>query len=206
MSGAQNRSKDFLLSLVAAALVVAVVLLVVSLQRHLPSGGQAPAAASEPTRSSGEPTEPDPNEDINSLPTPSTSVRPADKSTIKPPEGEGHTFDPQKDFETGILDDDGAPTSSINFAATNYWNGFVGETPISVYGGYAGYEHPNDGAVFVVVVTPSGGMSGGGMQVLRGVGALTVVEGTNNGSVVLVNERGQEFEYGLQSRELKPIA
>jgi hypothetical protein len=145
------------------------------------------------------PTEPDPDEDIHSLPSPTGT--PADKATIQPGK-EGPPFD-VKDFPTGIFNDGGAPAPSIRFTANNYWSGFLGDQPLSVYAGYAGYEHPDDGAVFVVYVTKTGGLGSGFMRQIEGSGPLTVTDGRDDGQVFLTNDQGDRFSYALNAETLR---
>ena len=199
MSHTYTRAKGALGIVIAVAVAAAMVGLVALLRDNDASADQATGAGAEV--SEGPRVEPDPNEDINSLPKPDDSEAPADKSTIKPPESD-KPFDPAKDFPTGIFDGEGAPTASINFVAENYWNGFLGETPITVYGGYDGYENPKNGAVFVVMTTEAGGLDQGAKVVLEGSGSLKVVEGTDNGTVVLTNENGAKYVYDLKSQGL----
>lgn len=157
-----------------------------------------PVVAASPTSED----QPDPNEDINSLKIPKDAPT-GDKSTVKPPTDD-RTFDAKKDFETGIFSDDGAPAPSIQFLANNYWSGFVGETPVSVYAGYAGYEHPKDGAVFVVYVSESGGFESGSMHVSKGSGPLSVVD-VIDGAINLKSDDGIDFRYDLKAEELRPV-
>ena len=118
--------------------------------------------------------------------------------------GSGHSSEPQRNFTTGLFDDEGAPTSSINFVANNYWNGYFEGTGITVYGGYDGYDHMQDGAILAIPITKSGGFDRPATRTLRGVGALSVTSSYRN-LVILVNEQGTRFVFDLTSADLSPI-
>jgi hypothetical protein len=163
-----------------------------------PTGGQAAAEAVG--------TEPDPDEDIHSLPTLPSDYKPADKATFTPPSDDGgQPYDVTKNWDIGVSEGS-APVNSYYIVTSTVWGGFVGGAPVAVYAGYAGYDHPDNGAIYVLYGRTDARGFDFEMSFLlpvKGATALTVVDGHDDGTVVMRSESGQTVIYDLTSETVE---
>lgn len=200
MSPGSGRERQTTSVIVAVLAVAAVVALVVGGSRWLSSQSPSGEVEASAAGASSVSETVDYDEDIHSLPSPTGS--PADPATMTPPPPDP-PIDMRTAFQTGI--GEGAPPMpSVVFRSQNYWNGWFHGQPLSVFAGSPGYEHMSDGAVMVITYELDGGYDQTWTRVLKGVGTLTIVRGTDDGTVELVNDKGDHFVYDLKTRQLHP--
>lgn len=205
MSGLHEQAKRLTPILIAglvATLVVGTAAVATSRRRQVDRSFPVAAVAARDVETTPV-DEPDPDEDIHSLPTASSHPEPADKSTISPPPADsGLPYDAATSWDTGV-GTGSAPLGSSAIVTRTVWGGFVDGLPVAVYAGYAGYEHPHQGAIYVLYGSTESrafDFERSFLLPVEGADALTVVDGHDDGSVEMVSASGQHVRYDLRSQ------
>jgi len=88
------------------------------------------------------------------------------------------------------------PLSASMFSGVNAWNGWSEHRIVTVYGGSAGFDDPQDGAVVMVIWEDSGGIAHvTSIRSTKDTGALKILNGENDGLVTLVDRNGETHTY-----------